>query len=509
VIDAHSKTWRIGLPLVLACGVVVAWSCSGGPADDAGSAGPGPRELTGTWSGELSHNAQTAPFAIRFDTTEEGDLEALVSIPDSDLWEASFGEAMIEENEIRIGSWALTYDPKGKTLTGQLPATLVPIYSIPVTLTRADPLERIPRRAISAPTAEPLWTFATEGPIWGGVAFVDGVVYAGSDDGTLVAVDGRSGELLWRFATDGAIHARPTVVGDHLFIPSDDGHLYKLESKTGEKRWSARILDKEVARVPPGEAGSRYDPYASEATVDRHAVYVGSPDGNLYALDNETGRQRWKFGTGDSVVSTPVVADERVITGSFDGYVYAVEAKSGKLAWKHDTKAPVVSSPALIDGSVVIGSRSYDLLALDAADGGLRWKYYCWFSWIESSATVRDAMVYIGSSDAAKLFAIDATDGRAIWQFDTGGWSWAQPAVTDAAVYIGSVGVTGYMFEHVGGFVAVNRADGKALWQYPVQPQGDSTIWGFGSSPAAGDELVFVGGLDGKLYAFAQSIPGQ
>jgi hypothetical protein len=106
VIDAHSKTWRIGLPLVLACGVVVAWSCSGGPADDAGSAGPGPRELTGTWSGELSHNAQTAPFAIRFDTTEEGDLEALVSIPDSDLWEASFGEATIEENEIRIGSWA-------------------------------------------------------------------------------------------------------------------------------------------------------------------------------------------------------------------------------------------------------------------------------------------------------------------------------------------------------------------------------------------------------------------
>jgi len=196
VIEARSKPWRIGLPLVLACGVVAASSCSGRPADDAGSAGPGPGKLTGTWSGDLTHNAQTAPFAIRFDATEEGGLEALVSIPDSDLWDSSFGKATIEENEIRIGSWALTYDPNGKTLTGQPPPTLVPIYTIPVTLTRTDPLEKSPRRAVSAPTVEPLWTFATEGPIWGGVAFVDGVAYVGSDDGDLAALDGRSGELL-------------------------------------------------------------------------------------------------------------------------------------------------------------------------------------------------------------------------------------------------------------------------------------------------------------------------
>ena len=71
----------------------------------------------------------------------------------------------------------------------------------------------------------------------------------------------------------------------------------------------------------------------------------------------------------------------------------------------------------LLDGpiQVIAGSRSYDLEAVDALRGTPVWKKYFWFSWVESSPTVFKDVVYIGSSDAAKVFAIDAASGRSVW----------------------------------------------------------------------------------------------
>jgi outer membrane protein assembly factor BamB len=198
------------------------------------------------------------------------------------------------------------------------------------------------------------------------------------------------------------------------------------------------------------------------------------------------------------------VAGGRVYFGSFDGAVYALDARSGDLIWKHDTGAPVVSSPAVDGGHVLVGSRSYDLLALGAADGLPDWTFYYWFSWVESSATLHRGTAYVGSSDAHRLWALDLRTGERSWNFDTRGSSWAQPAVTDDAVYIGAVGVADYLVDHRGGFFAVHRDTGRARWAFPVQRPEGSALWGFASAPAVGGGLVFVGGLDGKLYAFPE-----
>ena len=74
----------------------------------------------------------------------------------------------------------------------------------------------------------------------------------------------------------------------------------------------------------------------------------------------------------------------------------------------------------------------------------------------------------------------------------------------DEAVFIGTVGVAGYMVEHHGGFHAVDRSTGRGLWTYSLEPSGDESFWGFASSPVAGDGMVFVGGLDGTVRAFSQ-----
>ena len=53
-------------------------------------------------------------------------------------------------------------------------------------------------------------------------------------------------------------------------------------------------------------------------------VYVGSNDGRLYALDVETGQEKWRFKTGGPVASSPAIAGGVVYFSSLDGYLYAV-----------------------------------------------------------------------------------------------------------------------------------------------------------------------------------------
>jgi outer membrane protein assembly factor BamB len=129
------------------------------------------------------------------------------------------------------------------------------------------------------------------------------------------------------------------------------------------------------------------------------------------------------------------------------------------------------------------------------------WKRYVWFSWIESSAVVKDGVAYVGSSDAALVLAVDAKSGRPRWQADVYGWAWGQPAVTDERVYVGTSSQAGYPSGHRAGVMALDRASGKAVWRYE-SPAAASGAFGFPGSPAVGEGYVFVSGLDGRLYAF-------
>src|SRR6185295_8927293 len=195
--------------------------------------------------------------------------------------------------------------------------------------------------------------------------------------------------------------------------------------------------------------------------------------------------------------SIPAVAGGQVFIGSYDHNVYAVDAATGALRWQYDAKREVVSSPLVIDGTVYLGGRCSDLFAFDAATGRIKWKFFYWSSWVESSARFREGKLYIGSSDAQQLFAIEAATGKRAWNINLDGSVWSSPAVTDQHVFVGVVGVVPYFIPHHGGFFAVDRATGKLIWRFPMNEIPGSMDSGVASSPAVDKGLVFFGGLDG------------
>ena len=462
-------------------------------------------EILGTWAGEIEHDGLTAPIAFQFE--RKGDEVRTIVIVPAFHGRAGLGPAKRVGTRIEAGGLVLDYDAAAQTLTSTLPKDFVPRYQPHMTLRRVESFALPPRPEPSAPVKQPAWSVDLGAPLWADVAFRDGRVFVGGDDGRLHAVDARTGRSAWTFPTGGAIRSRAAFVGTDVLVPSDDGFLYRVSAQTGVERWRVRISDP-VHRIPLSDEKSRYDTRAPAVAVAGKRLYVGTSAGAVLALGADRGDRLWEFRAGDSIATTPTVAHGRVYVGSFDRNVYALRESDGVVAWKYDTGDAATSDVAVLGDDVIVGSRSYDLERLDAKTGAPRWKKYFWFSWVESSPVVFDGTIYVGSSDGAKVLAVEPGSGRSIWEADALGSAWSRPAVTKTRVYEAVAGVLPYSAPHRGAVLAFDRHTGGLAWWYPV-PRPDPTpkertAYGFPGSVALGNGMVYAGDLSGKLHAFMQ-----
>ena len=116
----------------------------------------------------------------------------------------------------------------------------------------------------------------------------------------------------WTYTTGSYVDTRPAVAGGTVYAGSDDGTVYALDTATGGLRWAYTAGDS-----------------VSDPAVAGGTVYVGSLDFKVYALDAATGALRWAYTTGSYVLSSPAVAGGTVYVGSDYGKVYALDAATG------------------------------------------------------------------------------------------------------------------------------------------------------------------------------------
>jgi len=116
------------------------------------------------------------------------------------------------------------------------------------------------------------WKFKTDGAIKSSPAIDDGLVFIGSDDANIYAIDLKTGDGVWAYKTGDAVEATPCVVDGLVFTGSSDTFLYALDAKSGSLKWKyetdAQILGAaNWARSPDGQ---------------RTWILVGSYDNKLY-----------------------------------------------------------------------------------------------------------------------------------------------------------------------------------------------------------------------------------
>ncbi|OKI02394.1 hypothetical protein A6A06_15240 [Streptomyces sp. CB02923] len=318
------------------------------------------------------------------------------------------------------------------------------------------------------------WTFPADEPVSSDPAVARGVVYFGSDDQQVYAVDARTGKLVWPqpFPTGGKSRSSPVVGRGTVYVGSDDEKLYALDARDGRRRWEAST------GAPLGW---------SSPVLAGDSVYVNSGDEkngqSLYRIDAASGVQRWQrpFHTSAAVWG-PAVAEGVVYVGCDDGQLYMVDAARGELLRSFRTEG-AVWRPTVADGTVYVGSSDRHLYAIDPKRRRARWAHRTGAD-VGSTPLVVGSTVYFGSDDS-NVYAVSVADGRERWRADTHGQVRTRPAVAKGTVYVSSV--DGYLY-------ALRARDGKQRWRERL----GQALW---SSPVVANGMVYVGSDDSNLYA--------
>lgn len=357
------------------------------------------------------------------------------------------------------------------------------------------------------------WTYQTGGAIWGTPTVQDGVVYIGSDDRNLYALEASTGLVKWQFATGGLVRSTPALADGNVYFESDDGYLYALAARTGEQVWRTDIGNTTVREVPDADARV-YDYLQSSPTIVDGLLYIGSADGYVYAVDAASGEVRWKFETSQPVRATPAVADGMVYIGSWNGFFYALDAATGELRWTYAASTtnspdylyrPIQTKAVVHNGLVICASRKASIFALDVQTGELAWEHrYGSALWVESSPTLQDGLIYIGSSGSRFVLALEADTGNPRGILTTQTFNWGAPALAGNTLYIG--GTVFQEGQETAGLIALQTENGSITgrrWNVPIETTlAAGGLWyGVASSPIVVGETVYFGALDGKIYA--------
>lgn len=390
--------------------------------------------------------------------------------------------------------------------------------------------------------SEVKWKFKTHGQVYSSPAVVNGVVYVGSNDHFLYAIDAETGTQKWKFKTGSRISSSPAVVDGTVFFGSFDSIFYAVDVTSGKLKWKfqtagerryigTHLHGSEPAAEPMPDP---FDFYLSSPTVANGTVYFGSGDTNVYALDAGTGNLKWKFKTGDVVHASPALADGTIFVGSWDSYFYGLDAATGREKWKFKTgedpdmhnQVGIQASAIVADGMVYFGCRDSNFYALDENTGQKRWTMSNHGSWVISSPAVQNGKIYFGTSDSGMFHALDAKTGAPVFSLKTQGWPmFSSPAIAGNMLYIGT---------HEGKLLAIDLGSQQIAWSFqtdgsrqngPTYTKADGTpnyeaayddnfyddivvgvqrmmqVGAVLSSPAVANQVIYFGSADGNVYA--------
>ena len=207
--------------------------------------------------------------------------------------------------------------------------------------------------ALNATNGSLIWSYQTGFEV-SSPAVADGIVYVGSlfNHGAMFALNASTGAKMWSYQADGDIYSSPVVAGSAVYFGSTNGTVYDLNASAGTEIWSYQTSGEIV----------------SSPAVDSGVVYIGSTGltGAFYALNAASGTELWYVPLATEL-SSPSIADGVVFVGSMDGNLYALNVSTGSAAWSYQTMDFIYSSPSVADGTVYFGSADGIVYAINDA----------------------------------------------------------------------------------------------------------------------------------------------
>lgn len=215
----------------------------------------------------------------------------------------------------------------------------------------------------------------------------------------------------------------------------------------------------------------------------------------------ELPRLIWKFESGASIFSSPVIHDNLVYTGSNDSSFYAIDIHSGKVIWKYRTNGEIRSTALAYGEKVYLNGGEGILYALNKKNGTIIWKFrtegekkYDFADYFHSSPVIDNNIIYFGSGDSY-FYAVNSETGLMLWKFKTGNIIHSTPAISNDKVFFGSF--DGYIY-------ALEKKTGELAWKFKSVGHRYFPAGEVQGSPTVFNNLVIIGARDYNIYALDQ-----
>lgn len=217
------------------------------------------------------------------------------------------------------------------------------------------------------------WKKSYDLRISGGVGVDSERIFLGTADGEVVAIDRASSEILWRQKVSGEVLAAPQSNGDVVVAQTYNGEVYAYNTTDGEQKW------RYTAQVPRLTLRGTSTP-----RIVGNVVLVGFANGSLQAFDLESGNLLWQqriaIPQGSTEIERLVDVEGRilllddnqtVVATAYQGQVIAIDVQSGRPRWVKEASSYVGATSAL--GSVYVVTSEGGVSAFDESGQGVSW----------------------------------------------------------------------------------------------------------------------------------------
>ncbi len=351
---------------------------------------------------------------------------------------------------------------------------------------------------------QPLWQIEVGGPVSSTPVIANGVVYTGSYDGNLYAVDLHTGESVWTYATGAAvpepnleiplgITGSAAIDGSTVYVGDAAAVIHAIDAATGDPIWTTTVDDQPNASIWSSPVIWNGTIYIGVASVAKEAGFRGS----VVALDAATGETRWQTymvpegADGAGVFAVPAIDETRGIlyVGTQNAYspnpapfgnpisVVALDAATGEEAWVF--AAPVEDESTAPTDDIGF-SASPNLFTIEA-EGGAR------------------DVVAIGQK-SGEFWTLDRDTGEVVWQATVSpagflGGMEGTSAFGNDIVVVPATDWPEFEGDYLGLVSAYDAGTGLRRWTVEQEAPAASPV-------AISEDIVFHAGMDGILHAY-------
>jgi outer membrane protein assembly factor BamB len=180
-------------------------------------------------------------------------------------------------------------------------------------------------------------------------------VLANSIDGTIYAIDKRTGDLKWIVRSSHPLSSPISISGSRLYMGTDNGYLVSLDQKTGATLWRYRTPG--IVRAP--------------IVNFLNMIFFGTDNGFVYSISEDDAgvTKLWRNRAGTGVQSLNYT-HKGILVATQDNFVMLFAQQHGKRLWKKQLPARLASPPLSgSDGALFAPIGEEACIALSLFDG--------------------------------------------------------------------------------------------------------------------------------------------